>query len=475
VALCGVPGWLWGVPLRWYFLKLDDFVYLARSRTLAALWSHLATPHNAHVVPLFLLETHLLARLAGSLQALPRALSWASYATLVLAMVTTGHLVAWETGRPARGLAAMAAVGLSSVLGPAVLWYAASQALAAGTLILAMLAALQAWRSRGSWWLLAAGLIAAVAAPLFWSGGYSAGLVGLAYLWSDGRRPCRLAAALPLAASVGTAALVWRVAGRTIRTASHLAEHSLREGVGLEPAVTHTSQAVCEALVLNNLGLDAATTAGQALVLGSLLAGLWAWSRRGSDPAGDRPLHRINPLEAAGATLVLANFGMVFAVRGTETTFENLRALGWYDAIPQLGAVLFVAGWWSGPLGSPPFRLIEPPRLRELLTVVVFVAALLMLQTPRVQRVIFQYDGLAASVQPADRSVRERLRTPDDLAEQARRQRQALTKLDRIERLARQGGLERTAFHQIMEHVAVPGVPENLPGFSVLDLLDLPH
>jgi hypothetical protein len=204
LAICAGPLWLWSVPLRWYRLKLDDFVYLARTRSLSALSRHLTTPHNAHVVPLFLSETHLLSRLAGTLEALPRVLGWATYFTLLLAMALAGHLVAWETGRPARGLGAMAAVGLSSVLGPAVLWYSASQALAAGTMILVMLVALQGWRARGSWWLLAAGALAASAAPLFWSAGYTAGLVGLAYLWADGRRSCRIAAAVPLAASLAT-------------------------------------------------------------------------------------------------------------------------------------------------------------------------------------------------------------------------------------------------------------------------------
>ena len=187
LAICVAPLWLWEVPLRCFFLKSDDFVYLVRSRTAVALGNHLVSPHHGHVVPLFLLETHLLARLAGSLEALPTVLSWASYATMVLAMAATGHLIAWETARPALGLAAMAAVGLTSVLGPTVLWYAAGQALATGTMIVAMLAALQAWRGRGSWWWLALGLLGAIAAPLLWSAGYVAGLVGMAYLWADGR------------------------------------------------------------------------------------------------------------------------------------------------------------------------------------------------------------------------------------------------------------------------------------------------
>src|SRR5262249_59352868 len=99
-----------------------------------------------------------LAGLAGSLEALPTVLSWASYATMVLAMAATGHLVARESGRTSLGLAAMAAVGLTSVLGPTLLWYSAGQALAAGTMVLAMLAALQAWRIAGARWALALGL-----------------------------------------------------------------------------------------------------------------------------------------------------------------------------------------------------------------------------------------------------------------------------------------------------------------------------
>ena len=33
LAICAGPLWLWSVPLGGIDLKLDDFVYLARSRT----------------------------------------------------------------------------------------------------------------------------------------------------------------------------------------------------------------------------------------------------------------------------------------------------------------------------------------------------------------------------------------------------------------------------------------------------------
>ena len=49
-------------------------MYVARSRPLFAPERHLFTPHNARVVTLFLVETHGLARLAGSLEALPTVL-----------------------------------------------------------------------------------------------------------------------------------------------------------------------------------------------------------------------------------------------------------------------------------------------------------------------------------------------------------------------------------------------------------------
>ena len=182
------------VALRTYVLRTDDFDYIARSRSATAFRQHVFTPLNEHVVPLFRIETHVLTVIAGSLEAVPEVFAWASYATLVLAVLLTGHVVARETGRPARGLIAMAAVGFSSVLGPSLLYYAASQALAAGIMILVMLAFFQSWRVRGSWWLLASGLVAAMAAPLFWTAGYSAGPVGEAYLMADGRRWCQRAA-----------------------------------------------------------------------------------------------------------------------------------------------------------------------------------------------------------------------------------------------------------------------------------------
>jgi hypothetical protein len=244
--------------------------------------------------------------------------------------------------------------------------------------------------------------------------------------------------------------------------------------MNLPGAAADTAQAICEALILNNLGLDAPTAAAQAIVLCLFLAGVWALSRRSYPlPRGRRWLGA-NPLEAAGAALVAANFAMVFALRGTETTFENLRALGWYDAIPQLGAVVFAAGWWSGPKGASLPRSIEPPNPRALGSVVLFIIVFVVLQTPRAQRVIFAYDGLSAEIVAGDTADPPRLRSRLDLAEEARRQRRVLAQLDGIEQTAREQGNGRSALRLSVGRIIVPGMPDNVAGLSALDLLDIP-
>jgi hypothetical protein len=469
LAICAGPLWLWGVPLRSFDIKSDDFVYLARSRSASSLRAHLIAPHNGHIVPLFLLETHVLTLLAGLLEALPVVLSWASYATLVLSIALVGHLVAWETGRAAAGLAAMTAVGLTSVLGPALLWYSASQALAAGAMILAMLAALQAWRARQSWWLLVVAATAAVAAPLLWTAGYTAGLVGAAYLWADGRRACRRAAALPLIVSVATFAVVRVALPRLLTKPSHDSELLPHVIISPTSAAIHTAQATCEALIFNNLGLDAPTTASQAVLIVLALVALWVWTRCRFDSRSSPSSLTINPLEAAGAALVAASFGMIFAVRGIETTFVGLRTLGWYDAIAELGAVLFIAGWLSGPTKAPPPQAIEPPQQPELLIFALFAVAMLVLQRPRVDRVIYEYDGLSA---PS--SGDQATRTPAELVERARTQRRALAMLDRLEQSALKRGLGLAAIRLEASRVMIPGMPAGFPGVGPVELLDVP-
>ena len=157
--------------------------------------------------------TWALVAWSGSLVKLPEVLAQAAYGILVAVMLMTGRLVARETGRAGLGLAAMAAVGTTSVMASPACWYSAGQTLWAGFGILATLWYAQCWRRRPS---IAALVLAAVSAALagwFWTIGYMAGPVAAVYLWLDGRRRCRLAAAVP-SGRVGPGAALGHGPGR---------------------------------------------------------------------------------------------------------------------------------------------------------------------------------------------------------------------------------------------------------------------
>ena len=427
-------------------------------------------------MPLFRVETHILCKMAGSLEALPGVLGMACFGTLLAAIMLTGLLVARETGRPDRGLIAMAAVGFSSVLGPSVLWYSACQALACGVMILAMLAALQHWRVRGAWWSFLLGLMAAIAAPLIWTAGYIAGPVGAAFLLADGRRRCRKAAVLPLAVS----AVCWVVVRVFLIRFSgeELVGGGLREmwdhmRAGFGRGVVHAAQALCE-LVFKTCGLDTATTGPQAIVLVVILAGVWFWSRRRLDLNGARLWPRINSLEAAGVVMIAGSLGLIYSVRGTSGNFEELRTQGWYDAIAFLGAVLIVFGWWSGPIGSPPAALEYTGRDRLLESVLV-VAVIFVLQAPRVERVIYRYDGMGAWPGP-DAPSHPPFLTLADLERRARDQRQTLAAIDGLERRAREEGLKRGELEAALrETLSEKTLIETGSVRRLIELIDIPE
>jgi len=268
-----------------------------------------------------------------------------------------------------------------------------------------------------------------------------------------------------------TGLIVWWLAVPDLAATAELSQRSTEALTHLSTIGTHITQAICEALVLNNLGLDAATSDSQSIVLLGILVGAWLWSRRDVSSAPRRPHWRLNPLEAAGATLVFTNFALIFARRGPQLTYDSLRWLGWFDAIQQLGAVLFAFGWWAGPIESPPPRSVEWPSGRKLLGVAALASLLFLMQAPRANRVIFQYDGAAAEVFAGAAVTGPH--NSADLAERARRQRAALAELDTIERTAREGRENRGEFLKSAELEEIPGMPTDLRDFRATDLLDL--
>src|SRR5262249_21138123 len=189
---------------------------------------------------------------------------------------------------------------------------------------------------------------------------------------------------------------------------------TIREAVDLLQGILSTVQAIPENLVFANLGLVVETTPIQGLVLTLSLILLWAsrrldWRSRltpggaaQSTPETPRfslPSCAFNPLECAGAALVLGSYLLEWTFRG-YLEYHNLRTLNlraivpWYDAIPQIGAVLFAVGWWSGPR-----RPNEPPspraksaflKRRGALGLLVLSLALIILNRPRVDALVQQ-------------------------------------------------------------------------------------
>jgi hypothetical protein len=437
-------------------------------------------------VPLFAIQNHLLARLAGSLEAVPRVWGLACYVELVLAMVATGALVAFETGRVSLGLAAMAGVGMSTVVGPAVLWYSASQAICSGTMILVMLFALALWRSRRDGLFLAVAVLAAAAAPLYWSAGYVAGLVGFMYLLVD-RRVSRGVVLIPLAASLLTGLVVWSLAGSRIAQSVPREETPLRVVSRIPIGLAHTAQAIPEVLMLSNLGLNGPTTLPQGAALCVLLAVVWTvarqpifcWPPGQTDSEAPRVRGawlprppRLNALETAGAALVVTSFTLIYSARG-HMSFDNLRALGWYHAIPQLGAVLFATGWMAGRSPRPAGPALEAASLHEILWVGLFAAAFLILQIPRANRVIYEYDGMASKIENKTESRDSFPRNRNDLARRSIRQRKALARLDRLEKIAQDENIGRGTLRQVLGRHLILGMPSNLPDLDAFDLLQI--
>lgn len=460
-----VPAWLFADPLANYRLHSDDFEYLANSRTLGEAVANLFRPHNTHIVPTWRLLTWGVMAIAGRLANLQAVLASVAYGALVAAMLLTGRIVARESGRAWLGLVAMVALGTTSVMESSATWYSSGQTLWAALGILAMLHYLQGWRMRRGWWRLAMAVVSAWAAGGFWTIGHAAGPVGAAYLWADGRKRCRIAAAVPLAATAAAVLIALALGGRQINAKISFHGRTEKEAVNFVAGATHTLQAIPEELVFENLGLEAETTIEQGAVLTGLIVVLWLVSL----PRWGRP----SPLEMAGGVLIVSAYYVEWSFRG-YLPFSSLRGVvPWYDTMPHVGAVLFASGWAMRALGPTAGRGVEPVRLRQAVGILVLQAALVVVHQPRV-------DALFVHGIPADslEHVESKLPTPAlrlaaarDLAgEFARRQRLDLAKLDLAEARARGLGAGADAIGRAFGRVEVVEIPKVYDAAGMLDL-----
>jgi hypothetical protein len=150
----------------------------------------------------------------------------------------------------------------------------------------------------------------------------------------------------------------------------------------------------------------------------------------------------------------------------------------WYHAVPQIGAVLFAAGWWSGPRdGSTAPKLLRPPApvtRRGALGLLAFMIALIALHRPRVEALWLN------SSPPLSASERRRFPIPAlqqmrgnvVLLDQAAHQRRHLMRLDQAERTAGEMGIGLDAVRAAFGRIDAPLLPD---AYDAVDLLDLPE
>ena len=228
-------------------------------------------------------------------------------------------------------------------------------------------------------------------------------------------------------------------------------------------AVLHVAQAVAESLIFGNLGLDVITTPLQAIVLVFGLASVWAWSRGGP--------RWVNPLEAAGATVVVGSYFLVYVFRG-NLPFSSLRPVNWYNAIPQVGAVLFAAGWWAGlrPAAQGPLTR------RGALVVAGLVVVTALIQAPRAERRLIQGAPPLTLSEAGKFPIPElqRLRALYLKAEHHDRQVRALARLEKVQSLAWQLNAGRRTLHGIFGRRLIPGLTAQQDLADAIDLLILP-
>jgi hypothetical protein len=206
--------------------------------------------------------------------------------------------------------------------------------------------------------------------------------------------------------------------------------------------------------------------------LGGGMLVVWGWTRwrRG-------PIHR---LEATGAAIVVLAFGMTFTFRGEYESYDNLRDLRWYNAIPQIGAVLFAGGWLTALSASESTsKKTNDPfgRLRDGFSVVLLLVILLTLHVPRVQKLFFSRMPPLTPSEKMQYPVPWLLRLRDIYlaSENSARQRRGLARLDGIQTIARRAHLSRTAIRGFFGRVDVTGWPHVVKHEDALNMLDLPE
>ena len=194
-------------------------------------------------------------------------------------------------------------------------------------------------------------------------------------------------------------------------------------------------------------------------------------------------LNVLAPLLAVGCYLLEWTFGGAMDHRYFRTI--NLRFIvPWYHAIPQIGAVLWLAGWWSAMM---PATIESPVATKHIcltrggsLGLGCLILAMFLLHRPRVDFLV------RASVPPMLPSEQARfpilplqmMRANIVLLNRADWQRASLRRLDRAQDIANRLGIGRDAIRAAFGHRYLPAsvgslTPESYDHYDTIALLDI--
>ena len=460
------PLYLFWDPLSLYWLRNDDFAYLGASRNLERTRSALFRPHNVHIAPCWASVLNLIAAAAaGKLASVGAVLPWLTFLGLGLAIVLVGLIVSRETRSATAALAAMAFSGTTSILQVPATWYSAGQSLWAGIGVLMALRSAQSWRRSGGAWRLASSAVWAAVAGGFWTAGHVAGPAAAAYLAADGRKAARRAALVPLMASIAAVVTSYAIGAAEIRLDPRFSppREASRASL-LLGGVSHTLQAIPETLVLGNLGLTTSTSVPQAATF--CLAMLWAWGwtiRRFGKPSS---------LELAGFAMIVGGYLACWTFRGYLAYALMRGQLDWYNSIPHLGAVLFVAGGWAriSRAAASPARL----SWAGALGIVALEVGLVVVHQPHSDEMFVR---IVPPVPAEERRgyptlALRRLRAAYLGRRISEWQRRHLARLDQAEVAARRHGIGLGLIRSAFGRLDAPDMPDT---FDAADLLDTPE
>jgi hypothetical protein len=190
-----------------------------------------------------------------------------------------------------------------------------------------------------------------------------------------------------------------------------------------------------------------------------------------------------NPLECTGAALVLSSYLVEWTVRGyMPFTYLRTISLGmivpWYDTVPQVGAVLFAAGWSSGPkqptVRPGIFQRIAPTTRLEALYLIGLMTILIVLNRPRVDTL---WRNSVPPLLPVERRMfpilpLQSIRASALLLERAQWQRRHLRRLDQAQEVAARLAIGRDSIQAAFGRLDLPDLPQVYDAAGLLDLPD---